>query len=404
MRAAGLVTGGLVVGGAAGGAAGAAIADHSNADLAGAGQTSAGQAGFAAEIGFYGEHQAGIASAAPAQLRFVSFGLSSEIMAGGRPAIAELQRNLSQAAADMTAGRWINLQSTELDGMSPAGLTITFGFGSGLIRAAGQPVPDPLAPLPRIGSETLDSQLSGGDLAIQICGQDELVVASAARALVRLARPAAIPLWTQSGFLPGSGSLHPLSTPRNLMGQLDGTDNPTAARLELAVWVPSGVGPSWMVGGTYLVTRRIRMLLENWGQLSTAAKEQVIGRRLGDGAPLSGGTEHTSPAFADLDTGGKPVIAANAHLRLTHPANNAGATMLRRGYSYDEGFRADGSPNAGLFFQAFQTDPHAVFVPIQRKLAASDALSPFVRHESSGLFAIPPGAPPGGWVGEPLLG
>lgn len=77
--------------------------------------------------------------------------------------------------------------------------------------------------------------------------------------------------------------------------------------------------------------------------------------------------------------------------------------MLRRGYSFDDGVDATGSPDCGLFFQAFQTDPHQVFVPIQRKLAASDALGSFLRHEASALFAMPPGASPGGFVGERLF-
>ncbi|MCW2522302.1 MAG: Twin-arginine translocation pathway signal, partial [Frankiales bacterium] len=243
-------------------------------------------------------------------------------------------------------------------------------------------------------------------LAIQICAGDPLLVSSVARALVVLARGPLVLRWSQNGFLPtAAASRDAEATPRNLMGQLDGTDNPTGSRLEIAVWLPQqAASPAWMAGGTYLVTRRIRMLLDDWDPLSVAAKQQVIGRRLDDGAPLTGGTEHTTPTFSAVDATGKPVIAANAHLRLTHPANNGGVTMLRRGYSYDDGLRADGSPNAGLFFQAFQTDPHAVFVPIQRKLAASDALSSFIRHESSALFAIPPGASQGGWVGETLLG
>lgn len=77
--------------------------------------------------------------------------------------------------------------------------------------------------------------------------------------------------------------------------------------------------------------------------------------------------------------------------------------MLRRGYSFDDGFRTDGQLGAGLFFQAFQVDRGQVFVPIQRRLAASDALRRFIRHESSPFSPFPPGASKGGWVGETLL-
>lgn len=85
------------------------------------------------------------------------------------------------------------------------------------------------------------------------------------------------------------------------------------------------------------------------------------------------------------------------------PAANGGAAMLRRGFSYHDGLLPDGSPDAGLLFLAFQADPRRGFVPVQRKLARGDGLSRFLRHEASGLYAVPPGAPEGGYVGQALL-
>ena len=54
-------------------------------------------------------------------------------------------------------------------------------------------------------------------------------------------------------------------------------------------------------------------------------------------------------------------------------------------------------------FVAFMRDPWRQFVPVQRRLAERDELSRFVRHSGSAVFAVPPGAAPGGYVGEPLL-
>lgn len=51
----------------------------------------------------------------------------------------------------------------------------------------------------------------------------------------------------------------------------------------------------------------------------------------------------------------------------------------------------------GLFFIAFQRDPERQFVPIQQRLAANDALN---HHTPSAIFACPPGATAGGFVGE----
>ena len=264
-------------------------------------------------------------------------------------------------------------------------------------------MPGPLAPIPAFAGESLSALRSGGDLGVQVCGDDPFVVASAAEAVSAVVSTWARPRWTQNGFVPGiPATIDPDTTPRNLMGQFDGTDNPTGSRLELAVWVDDAA-TSWMRDGTYLVCRRIRMLLGDWRTLTVPAREQVIGRTLDTGAPLTGGQEHSTPDFAAVDPAGRPVIAANAHMRLTHPANNGGATMLRRAYSYDDGLRAGGGPDSGLFFQCFQTDPRAVFVPIQRRLVSSDALSRFIRHESSAVFAVLPGVAPGHWLGETMF-
>ena len=396
IRAGGLVTGGLAVGGAAGAAIG-----HSTRHTVAA--TTPVAATTAVEsVAFYGAHQPGVTGRQPASMRFTAYDLTGATRAGGAERIRSLLSALSAAAASMMAGRWIAEQGDVADGLRPAGLTVTFGFGSRLIAAAGRTVPGELTPLPAFTGEQLDPARGDGDLAVAVCAEDPLVVSSVARALTVVAGAAVTTRWVQTGFSPSSAaSTNPTATPRNLLGQLDGTDNPTGSRLEIAVWVPPGTG--WMAGGSYLVTRRIRMLLDTWARESTAAKEKIIGRKLISGAPLSGGTEHDNPVFTARTSTGALAIAADAHVRLTHPANNTGATMLRRGFSYDEGVRSDGRPDAGLFFQAFQTDPRQVFVPIQRKLAASDALGEFIRHEASAVFAIPPGASPGGYVGETLF-
>ncbi len=395
LRAAGLAGGGVAVGAAAGAFGYRELRDT---DKPAATSRAAGSAANA-PVSYFAAHQPGVADPAPASMRFTSYVLHPGT---DKAALAALLTSIGTAAASMMAGRWVPEQGGVPDGLAAADLTVTVGLGSRAVRAAGQVPPGQLAEIPPFRGEELQPARSGGDLAVQICAADALVVASAARAVTRIASGRASPKWSQSGFLP-AGSHRVATAPRNLMGQPDGTDNPTGARLELAVWVPDDAKPDWMVGGTYLVCRRIRMLLPEWETRSVAEKQRVIGRYLDNGAPLTGGSEHTSPDFAALDPAGRPVIPKDAHIRLTHPVNNGGATMLRRGYSYDEGFRPDGQPEAGLFFQAFQTDPRDVFVPIMRKLSASDALGAFIRHESSAVFAVPPGASAGGYAGETLF-
>jgi high-affinity iron transporter len=151
-----------------------------------------------------------------------------------------------------------------------------------------------------------------------------------------------------------------------------------------------------MEGGTYLVVRRIRMLIENWDRTALRDQEDTIGRTRVEGAPLGGRREHDPLPLAG-DT-----IPANAHVRL---ARGAGAeALLRRSYSYVAGVdQRTGQLDAGLLFLAFQRDPRTQFVPIQARIA-SDALAEYIRPVGSAVFAVFPGARPGEFVGQGLFG
>jgi deferrochelatase/peroxidase EfeB len=191
------------------------------------------------------------------------------------------------------------------------------------------------------------------------------------------------------------------------MGMKDGTANIRAEDTEAMrrhVWVGDGDAPAWMRGGSYLVSRRIRMLLEIWDRSSLEDQEQTIGRRKYSGAPL-GGSDEFEPLPLDAEKSGKPVIPVDAHVRLASAQANGGERILRRGYSFTDGVdEALGELEAGLFFICFQRDPAKQFVEIQRRLGSSDALNEYIKHVGSAVFAVPPGARPGGYVGETLLG
>jgi dye decolorizing peroxidase len=243
---------------------------------------------------------------------------------------------------------------------------------------------------------------------VQVCADDGLVAFHAMRTLQRLAAGAAGVRWQMSGFSRSPGATAQPRTGRNLMGQIDGTNNPkpTDAAFDTEIFVPAGGGgsPAWMAGGSYAVFRRIRMLLDTWEQQTLTVQERTIGRHKASGAPLSGGTGTTAVNLSAFNPDGSLAIPGDAHIRVAAAQSNQGAAMLRRGYSYSDGFRPDGSPDAGLLFVAFQSDPLTGFVPVQRKLSRGDALSQFISHESSGLYAVPGGAAsPSGYVGQALL-
>ncbi|MFD0775666.1 Dyp-type peroxidase, partial [Streptomonospora algeriensis] len=213
--------------------------------------------------------------------------------------------------------------------------------------------------------------------------------------------------WSVRGFRRTAAAAEdPEAVPRNLMGQIDGTNNPApgSSLLERTVQTRQGAGPEWMAGGSYVVVRRIRMLLEDWFDSEVDHRERVIGRDLSAGAPLG---QRGAGAEVDLtatDDDGRPSVPEHAHIRLAGPQNNLGARMLRRGYSFDEGWRPDGVRDAGLLFMAWQADPARGFVPVQQNLADSgDALNEYIRHEGSALFAVPPAASEDGYIGRALL-
>ena len=309
--------------------------------------------------------------------------------------------------------------SGEALGLNPARLSLTFGFGPGLFTRDGVDRyglaarrPDALVDLPRFNGDQLVKEKSGGDLCVQACADDAQVAFHAVRQLARLATGKATIRWVQAGFLsqPADGS-----TARNLMGFKDGTNNPptrSAASMDKLIWAGSE-GPGWMQGGTYTVFRRIRITLEHWDNTEVGFQEAVFGRHKYSGAPLGKQKEFDPVDLTANDAHGNPSIPENSHVRLSNQASNNGAQLLRRSYSYNDGvnFYAERWPpwrqeleyDAGLLFVAHQRDPRTAFIPINHRLAASDLMNQFTTHVGSAIFACPPGAKPGSFIGAGLF-
>ncbi|MFB6775399.1 iron uptake transporter deferrochelatase/peroxidase subunit [Streptomyces sp. NPDC056337] len=390
---------GLVLG-AAGGATGYAAAPSTAA----APLTSLGSG----RAMFHGKHQPGITDPMQASGHLVAFDLAA---GAGRKEAAALLRRWSDTARRLMSGEPAGTRDTDVARDSgPSSLTVTFGFGYSFFGRTGLEGQRPAAldPLPDFSSDHLDKNRSNGDLWVQIGADDSLVAFHALRAIQRDAGAAARVRWQMNGFNRSPGATARPMTARNLMGQVDGTRNPkpSEADFDRRIFVPEQPGKNdraWMANGSYAVVRRIRMLLDDWEKLSPKGQEDVIGRRKSDGAPLSGGGETTEMDLEKTDEAGNLVVPINAHARITRPDQNGGAAMVRRPFSYHDGFDADGVPDAGLLFICWQADPLRGFVPVQRKLDRGDALSQFIRHEASGLFAVPGGAAEGEYVGQRLL-
>jgi deferrochelatase/peroxidase EfeB len=369
-------------------------------------------------VPFYGEHQAGIATAAQDRLHFASFDLLTE----NRGELRELMREWSRAAAEMTAGEMIgDANDVELAppddtgetvGLLPSNLTVTFGFGPSLFERRGLGLaaqrPAALREIPPLPADELNRLESGGDICVQACSDDPQVAFHAIRNLARIGRGTVAMRWSQLGFGRTSTTSRSQDTPRNLMGFKDGTANIKAEDTEAMdrhVWLGNGDNPTWMHGGSYLVTRRIRMLLEIWDRSALEDQEQTIGRAKYSGAPLGGSDEFEPLPLEATQSSGLPTIPVDAHVRLASAQANGGERILRRGYSFTDGVDESlGELEAGLFFICFQRDPERQFVAIQRRLGSNDALNEYIKHVGSAVFAVPPGARQGGYVGESLLG
>lgn len=376
----------------------------------GSGSSATATPGSVPELGsaveaFHGAHQAGIETPLQASATFVALDLRRDV---DREALVRLMRLLTDDIERLSSGRpALADPQPELAGV-PARLTVTVGFGMGLLEAAGlaDQAPAWLASgLPEFTVDKLQERWSGGDLLLQVAAEDPMTVSHAVRVLLNDAGPFATVRWVQTGFHRPANTAPTGITGRNLFGQVDGTVNPAPGTPDFAavVWAAAPGVPAWLDGGSAVVVRRIAMDLRVWGGLDERTKEQSIGRRLSDGAPLTGGTEFTAPDYEAVDANGFLVIPPTAHMRLAH-AQAPAERILRRPYNYDDGLRSDGTSDAGLVFVAYMADPQAQFVPIQQRLAKADVLNIWTTPIGSALFAVPRGVQPGEHLGQALLG
>ena len=393
-------------------------------------------------VPFWGQHQGGITTPPQNHTYFASFDLVTK----KREGVITLLKDWTGAAAKMSEGKQVQVKIKELSyadqpekkegagntgddysegqspadsgealGLTPANLTITFGFGPGLFTTKegidryglAKHRPEALVDLPKFHGDELIEAKTGGDLSVQACSDDPQVAFHAVRQIARIAEGVAQIRWTQTGFSSGNGK----ETPRNLMGFKDGTQQPKPSEHQRLIWVSEG--PAWMHGGSYLVARRIRIALEHWDRTEVDFQEQVMGRHKISGAPLGQKHEKEKMKLDALDKDGNPVIPQNAHVRVASAAANGTSEMLRRGYSYNEGvnFTAERWPpwrqgleyDAGLFFAAYQSDPRTGFIKIFEKMSKIDALNQYVTHVGSGIFACPPGVKKGEYIGQKLF-
>ena len=381
--------------GAAATAAGLSLRRNSGASPTGA----AARPAPTQEVAFEGVHQSGVASPPQAHLLLTAYDLRT---GAGRSELATVLRSWTAILRALTTGGSPGHHLHIGHEAGASALTATVGVGGSLLDRLGVPRPGALVDLPSFDGQRLDGHRSGGDLIVQLCADDPIVLAEADRALQRASRTTLMIRWRDSGFR-STTARHGGHTTRNLMGQLDGTNNVSTSSAAVGgpVWIES-TEPAWLTGGSVMVFQRIRMLLDRWEETPLDQQERAIGRHKASGAPI-GSTRETDAVDLDaVDAHGAPLIPLDSHVRLSRPRD--GEEMLRRGYSYSADELDDGTVDEGLLFISYQQDPRTSFIPVQRRLAARDALNDFTLTIGSGVFAILPGV--GGrpdWLGRALL-
>jgi deferrochelatase/peroxidase EfeB len=396
------------------GVAGAAAAGYSlgSAGVAAAAPVShPGEPDRLPAVPFFGKHQAGILPLPQRQTAVISF----DVTADGRAELTDLLRAITDRARFLTRGGTpppVGITGPPSDSgvLGPTviadGLTVTVGVGSTLFDdryglAGLKPLRlTPMLPFP---DDALQPSQCGGDLVVQLSAGHADTILHALRDIARATRGGMQALWRIDGY---SGPPRPAgTTPRNLMGFMDGIANPStasAAQMDSLVWA-AGSEPAWTANGSYFVVRLIRMLVEFWDRVAITEQENMIGRRRDTGAPLSGNREHSIPNYSNDPYGA--TIPLTAHIRLANPRTpqTAASRILRRAYNYDRGIDENGNLDMGLVFTCFQQDIKRQFETVQTRLIGEplvDYISPF---GGGYFFALPGVTDAGDYLGRGLV-
>ncbi|MDX3002692.1 Dyp-type peroxidase [Kribbella solani] len=317
-----------------------------------------------------GKYQAGITTPRAPQPNLLA------VVADVTPStpIGPLLAGLGDTIRALTAGT-----APRLAGLAPGDLTVTVGIGPRLVRTSGTALPG-ATDLPRFANERIDPTARGGDVLLQICATDALLLSVVAAAL--LDHPGLKERWRQSARRgPSVPVAENLTAPRNQLGFVDGIIGPhTESEQDRNLWL---AGPKQVAGGTIAVVRRMELDLRRFTTLSKADQEAVMGRHRDTGAPLSGGKIADGPDLGAKTPDGRYLVPAGAHARRAHATAIGVGLMLRRSYSIDD-------PAPGLLFISFQNELRT-FTATLTHMENGDALLPFTRTTAGGTFLILPG-------------
>jgi porphyrinogen peroxidase len=246
-----------------------------------------------------------------------------------------------------------------------AGLSCVLGIGAeAWDRLFGAPRPAELHPFREIRSGDRHAVATPGDLLFHIRARRfDLCFELATQIMIRLGN-AVTPVDEVHGFRNFDD--------RDLLGFVDGTENPTGQPAVDAVVV--GDDDPQFAGGSYVIVQKYLHNLAGWNALSTEAQERIIGR-----AKLSD---------IELDDSVKPTSAHNALTTIVEDGKEV--KILRDNMPF--GRVAAGE--FGTYFIGYSRSPHTIELMLENMFVGRppgnyDRILDFSRAVTGNLFFAP---------------
>jgi porphyrinogen peroxidase len=246
-----------------------------------------------------------------------------------------------------------------------AGLTCVAAFGSDAWDLLfGDPRPAELHPFREIGSGSRQALATPGDLLFHIRSRRMDMCFELATQIMERIGDAVSPADEVQGFR--------YFEDRDLLGFVDGTENPRGAVAAEAVLVGEEDAP--FAGGSYVIVQKYLHDMSGWNALSTEAQERIIGRRkLSD---------------IEMDDAVKP---ASAHSALTVIVENGKQLqILRDNMPFGQPSRGE----FGTYFIGYSRTPRVTELMLENMFVGRppgnyDRLLDFSRAVTGGLFFAP---------------
>jgi porphyrinogen peroxidase len=245
-------------------------------------------------------------------------------------------------------------------------LTCVVGIGSAAWdRLFDGPRPAGLRPFREITGERHHAPATPGDLFLHIRAGRTYPCFELARRIVVAFGPAVTVVDEVQGFR--------YFDRRDLLGFVDGTENPTGAAAAGAVLV--GDHDPDFAGGSYLVVQKYLHDLDTWNAMTVDDRELAIGRRMLDDVELD---DETKPA--------------DSHVALTNIEGPDGTErqILRDNMPFGSIARGE----FGTYFAGYVSDPRVIELMLTRMFVGvppgrSDRILEVSRAVTGGMFFVP---------------